>query len=114
MDFEQFQKICAWIYKTVDTEHFSFEDCMKVFSLYFDAYRDFTGEGHPVPSYKQIAAAMEKMPFADQGRKIQLEPEDYEVLIPAYFLIRFPNCDYRISHFFAGDIRENRYYETLY
>lgn len=114
MSFEQFKKLCSWIYKTVDTAHFSIEDCVTVFSLYFDAYRAFTGEGHPIPSYKQIAAIMEKMPFADEERRIPLEVEQYEVLIPAYFLIDFPNCDYNISHFFAGKIRENRYYETLY
>lgn len=114
MDFEQFRKICAWIYRTVDAGHFKFEDCMKVFSLYFEAYRDFTGKGHPIPSFKQIVEIMEKMPFADTDREIALEPEDYEILIPAYFLVRFSDCDYRISHFFAGDIRKNRYYETLY
>lgn len=114
MDFEQFRKICAWIYKTVNAGHFKFEDCMKVFSLYFEAYKDFTGKSHPVPTFKQIAAIMEKMPFADADRTIELLPESYEVLIPAYFLVRFSGCDYRISHFFAGDIRENRYYETLY
>ena len=114
MDFAQFKNISRWIHKTVDTEHFSFEDCMTVFGLYFNAYRDFMGEGHPIPSYKQIAAVMEKMPYADIERRFPLTPEDYEVLIPAYFLIQFRGCDYRISHFFAGDIRENRYYETLY
>ena len=114
MDFDQFTKICKWIHNPVDTGHLSFDDCMKVFGLYFDAYRDFTGQGHPVPGYKQIAAILEKMPFADAEGRIPLEAEDYEALIPAYFLIRFPNCDYRISHFFAGDIRENRFYETLY
>lgn len=112
--FEQFKKLCAWIYKTVDTAHFSLDDCMTVFSLYFDVYRDFIGENHPIPSYKQIAAIMEKMPFVDEDRRIPLEVEQYEVLIPAYFLIDFPNCDYNISHFFSGRIRKNRYYETLY
>ena len=43
-----------------------------------------------------------------------LEAEDYRTLIPAYFLIDFQNCDYGISHFFSGEIRMNRYYETLY
>lgn len=114
MDFEQFSKICEWVYKAVDTAHFKFEDCMNVFSLYFEVYRDFTGKTHPVPSFKQIEAVMERMPFADKDKTIALEPESYEVLIPAYFLVRFSDCDYRISHFFAGDIRENRYYETLY
>lgn len=114
METEQFRKICSWIYRTVDAAHFTYEDCMCVFRLYSEAYTDFTGNKHPVPSYKQIAAIIEKMPFADTDGEIPLSPEDYEVLIPAYFLVRFPGCDYRISHFFAGDIRENRYYETLY
>ena len=115
MTYDQFSKICAWIHKTVDTGHFSFDDCMMVFCLYFDAYRDFTGTAHPVPAGKQIAAIMEKMPFADKARTIPLEPKDYEVLIPAYFLVTsFQDCDHRIYHFFSGDIRENRYYETLY
>ena len=114
MEYEQLEKIIRWIYKTTDTEHFSVDDCLKVFDLYFSAYSDFNGKSHPVPSYKQIATIIEKMPFADDDRKIPLDAESYEVLIPAYFLIRFPNCDYNISHFFSGKIRENRYYETLY
>lgn len=114
MDFEQFERICRWIHNTVDTAHFCFEDCMTVFHLYFDAYRDFMEENHPRPSYRQIASCMEKMPFADTKGKIPLESDHYEILIPAYFLTPFPNCDYRISHFFSGDIRKNRYYETLH
>lgn len=115
MTYDQFRKICAWIHKTVDTEHFSFDDCMTVFRTFFDAYHDFTGTDHPVPGGKQIAAIMEKMPYADKGRKIPLEPEDYETLIAAYFLTpAFQDCDHRIYHFFSGDIRENRYYETIY
>lgn len=113
MEYERFSRICAQIYKTVDTR-FSFEECMKVFDLYFTCYRDFMGEEHPIPSYRQIVAIMEKMPFADEEHRIPLEVEQYEVLIPAYFLIDFPNCDHNISHFFSGKIRENRYYETYY
>ena len=114
MHYDKFKRICEWIHNTVDTGHFSFDDCMKVFGLYFDAYQDFTGQWHPIPSYKQIAAIMEKIPFADAESRIPLEVEDYKALIPAYFLIDFPNCDYHISHFFSGKIREHRYYETIY
>ena len=88
---------------------------MKVFDAYFSCYHDFMGAEHPTPSYKQIAAIMEKMPnVADEHTEFDLEPEDYEKMIPAYFLIDFPNCDYNISHFFAGNIRLYRYYETCY
>ncbi len=112
MEYGRFARICAQIYKTVETR-FSFEDCMKVFAMFFDCYRDFTGKDHPIPSsYKQIAAIMEKMPSVQDGdREFDLEPEDYEKMIPAYFLIDFPGCDYHISHFFAGNIRLYRYYE---
>lgn len=112
MERDQFERICSHIYKLVDTKHFRFEDCMKVFVMYFDAYRDFTGnDGHIIPGYAQIAAIMEKMPFADVGKEIPLFPCHYEKLIPAYFLIYFPNCDRNIMHFFSGKIREYRYYE---
>lgn len=114
MDLEQFKRLCAWVYRTVYTAHFSLDDCVAVFCLYFNAYEDFTGKTHPIPSYKQIATIMEKMPFADEKGQIYLVPEDYETLIPAYFLTAFSNCNYNISHFFSGRIREYRYYETLY
>ena len=116
MNFEQFKKIVQWVYKTVeeDMEHFRIEDVLQVFSLYFEAYQDFRGEGHPAPSFRQLQEAMLAMPYADEGRTIPLEAAEYETLIPAYFMTKFPNCDYRISHFFSGKIRENRYYETLY
>ena len=114
MDYSKFKKICQWIHNTVDTEHFTFDDCMSVLTMYFDAYNDFMGHGHQVPSHKQIVDAMQKMPYADPDRTIPLESEDYRTLVPAYFLIDFQNCDYGISHFFSGEIRMNRYYETLY
>ena len=114
MEYERFSRICAQIYKTVKTI-FSLDDCMEVFNLYFTCYRDFMGEEHPTPSYKQIAAIMEKMPTVeDEDTEFILAPEDYEKMIPAYFLIGFPDCDYNISHFFAGHIRLYRYYETRY
>lgn len=114
MEYERFSRICAQIYKTVKTI-FSLDDCMKVFNLYFTCYRDFMGEEHPASGYKQIAAIMEKMPTVeDDGTEFILVPEFYEAMIPAYFLIDFPNCDYNISHFFSGSIRLYRYYETCY
>lgn len=114
MKYAQFEAIVDWIYKSVDTAHFSLDDCKDVFKLYFNIYSSFMGTSHPIPSYHQIVDIMEKMPYADSEQTIELYPTAYEAMIPQYFLTAFSKCDRNISHFFSGRIRELRYYETCY
>lgn len=35
-------------------------------------------------------------------------------MIDAYFETEFYDCNYRINHFFSGQIRELRFYEEIY
>lgn len=48
---------------------------------------------------------------------LDLDMVDYEyytVLIDKYFDTYYENCNYSISHFMSGEIRDNRFYETMY
>ena len=40
--------------------------------------------------------------------------EFYKAMIEKYFNTRFKNCNYALPHFMSDEIRNNRYYETMY
>lgn len=106
MDFE---KLC-------EQEHpegspFTLEECLEVFHYFFRKYEDFTGKPHPPLKGEQIHRIMVKMPYLDD---YPIEPESYKAMIDKYFRTPFPDCDYRINHFFSGQIRRLRYYEECY
>ena len=73
-------------------------------------------EYHPMPTLKQITDAVSKMPLIqapDGTADIAVYADDYDDLIDSYFCTRFTNCDYGISHFFAGNVRYYRYREIF-
>ena len=98
---------------SADNDYFSAEECIRILDWYFICYEHFTGKPHPPLSARQAVAVMKKMPYAGKESTMPLEAEDYTYLIPEYFMVDFPNCDYNISHFFSGDIRKNRYMEKI-
>ena len=104
-------------YKEVNTPY-SFEEVLGVFEYFFDAYRNVIGEAHPPIRKEQIARIMKAMPFYDgvpnNSGCADIIPEAYPVLIDKYFETPFQDCNYRINHFFSGDIRTLRMYEEVY
>ena len=114
MDFERFINTAREFYPKNIV--YSFADCISVFKYYFDAYSHFTGKDHPVLTGKQMQSIMKKMPVlvgeAARGA-CDIEPNEYKSVIDRYFGTFFPDCDYRILHFFSGRIRESKYFEAL-
>ena len=114
MDLEKFERSARAVYPRSIV--YSFDDCMRVFKYYFEAYSHFTGNDHPVLTGMQIQSIMKKMPVlvgeAARGA-CDIEPNEYKSVIDRYFGTFFPDCDYRISHFFSGRIRESKYFEAL-
>ena len=90
---------------------YTLDNVIAVIDYYFSSYRDQRGEPHPPLKIGQYMRIIDVMPTIDG---MEVEPESYPALIDAYFKTYFPNCDYRINHFFSGRIREMRFYEELY
>ena len=116
-DFDIFTRVCTQAYKEVPTPY-TLQEVLGVFKYFFDSYREEMGEDH-LPIYKaQIARIIHAMPYYDKPPDnpvcADIDPEDYPILIDAYFRTPFRNCDYRIYNFFSGEVRTLRMYEKLY
>lgn len=120
LDYELFTPIVRrqWVQIFNDSNgHFPFtvDECMYVFRYFFDTYHRVKGEDHPPLKAGYIRSIMEKMPYIETSfdEIVELTTDDYRAMIESYFKTFFANCDYRISHFFSGHIREMRYYECI-
>lgn len=110
--------IAAKVYSGAECTY-SLQEVLSVFKCYFAAYEQYRGAAHPRINGRQIEAIIEEMPYtkadANGGEGIiELSPEDYARMIPKHFNTNYWRCDYNINHFFAGRVRELRYYETRY
>lgn len=95
---------------------YSVDDVLSVFAYFFDAYAANIHQQHPPLKREQVRKLIERMPFIDvhHDGTADLDADAYPVMIDRYFKTPFQCCDYHIHHFFAGAIREMRYYEELY
>lgn len=114
---DKFREIAAAAYKDAGTPY-TLEEVLSVFDYFFASYEAARGEPHPPIRKQQMIRIMEAMPYIDQQDRgngtVDMKAEYYPALIDAYFKTDFPNCNYRINHFFSGRIRELRYYEELF
>lgn len=118
-DFDRFITNAKLAYRRCGGSLYSFEDVLRVFRYYFETYELIFDEAHPMINIAQIARIIEKMPFILDGdyqsrTMIDIDPDDYETLIDQHFATKYRSCDYNINHFFSGEIRNLRFYETLY
>ncbi len=83
---------------------FTVEDVLFIFGYYFQIYEYVFREVHPHIRVEQIERIIKAMPH--------FALDSYEVLIDRHFNTQYRNCDYNINHFFSGDIRLMRLYES--
>lgn len=117
-DFEHFTIGVNLAYKRCISSY-SLEDALNVFRTYFEIYEAVFNQAHPRINVNQIARIIENMSFftvsiGGDESLIELAPEDYRPMIEQHFMTNYGRCDYNINHFFSGQIRNLRYYETLY
>ncbi len=110
-DFDRFIVAAKLAYRRVGDYPYSIDDVLRVFHRYFETYELLRETAHPPISIEQIRGIIEKMPYVLDG---YVEPETYDDIIDQHFYTRYARCDYNINHFFSGEIRNNRYYETYY
>lgn len=110
-NFDIFTRVATQAYQEAKTPY-SLQEVLDVFGYFFEAYEAKMKEAHPPIRRGQIKCIIALMPFYGSG--VDISPEDYPLLIDSYFRTPFRNCNYRINHFFSGDIRTMRMYEELY
>lgn len=111
-DFDRFSISAKLAYRRCCGSAYSLEEVLQVFCYYFETYELVFDEAHPFINIQQIANIIAKMPCTQDGANIS--PDDYESMIDQHFVTQYRRCDYNINHFFSGQIRDLRYYETLY
>ena len=94
----------------------SLDACLNIFRYYYIKYRQTFRRDHPKLSNKTINDIISRFPYFTDSFEgtAELEPEEYPLMIDAYFKQHFDKCDYSIAHFMAGGIRALRFYEELY
>jgi hypothetical protein len=114
-NFKLFEKFAAKAYRQIENPSYTLNDALSVFQRYFEEYENAFGAAHPCISVAQIRKLIEAMPTICYGYNqfIDLEAADYFIMIKQHFLTQYRACDYHINHFFSGDIRRFRYYETF-
>lgn len=116
MDYNIFDRLVVSVYHEGDD--WPLEGYLFVFHKYFDTYEKSFQEPHPHISKANIRKLMDKMPYLSCESRYDtdehLAPEAYGPMIEQYFKIDWQNSDYNINHFFSGQIREMRFYETCY
>lgn len=109
-----FEAIATKAYQAVDSPLYSLGEVVSIFEYYFSKYEKAFGIAHPHVRKEQVQRMIEDMPFVtgEYGNPVDLEPEDYFSIIDRHFQTQY-RCDYNINHFFSGDIRLFRFYETM-
>ena len=118
-DFDRFTVAAKLAYRRNGGSSYSLEEVLQVFMYYFETYEMIFDTAHPMISIGQIARIIEKMPVVledgeNSSSLTDISPEQYEAIIDQHFVTKYRQCDYNINHFFSGQIRNLRYYETLY
>lgn len=114
-DFDTFAKITARVFPS--NSSYSLNEALEVFRYYFQAFEDYTGHPHPHIRVSQIQHICEVMPdvyLENRGGWTYVAPEQYEAMIDQHFQTEYRRCDYNINHFFSGDIRAYRFFETCF
>ncbi len=123
--FEQFSKRVRTVYPEVyhrlgGIMIYSLPEVLAVFRCFFGAYESYRSEVHPTIGNQQIVRIIEEMPcvqlkITGTYEVIDILSEEYPALIDAYFRTKFQEgCDYRINHFFSGQVRAVKWLEKLY
>lgn len=82
-------------------------EILRIVKFFFETYRKYRGEEHPVLSQNLMDRAV--MSIHDDD--IPADSEIYTDIIENYFRSDNLKCDFHIQHFVSGDVRKFRSYE---
>ena len=81
------------------------EESYEIFILFFEEFERQTATEHPPLSTANLERLLLKLPFTAEGE--ELDETAYRDIISPYFRQSYKNCDFHITHFLAGKIRDN-------
>ena len=114
MNLDLFERICEKAYNDTDS-CFTLEEVLYVFETFFEKYEKYRGEPHPPLKIEQIKKLINLMPDCDSmytSGEILFDCNVYPIIMEKYFHTDFyEDCNYRINHFFSGQIRELLMYD---
>ena len=88
---------------------FTLSECVDIVEKFmFEFYECFGKQPHPFLNSSQFQDVIVRLPSVDDH---DLEPENYDILIPKYFEQCYAHCNYHIFHFLSGKIRLNLFYK---
>lgn len=120
-DFKTFSIFAKRAYnKAVNNENtvYPLNETLEVFRLYFLYYEQYFKQPHPNIRQVQIEHIIAAMPILEDAsigyKSFDVDLDCYKEMIPQHFKTPYKRCDYNINHFFSGDIRLLRFYETCF
>lgn len=87
---------------------FALSECVDVVENFMCGFYECFGKPHPFLNSSQFQDVIVRLPSVDD---LDLEPENYDILIPKYFEQCYAHCNYHIFHFLSGKIRLNLFYK---
>ena len=115
----QYSAICkAYILsENCGAKIYDLDSILTVFNAFFAEYKKMRDAEHPEVKESQLVDIICKMPYLDNRihrsskRHFDISPDEYPALIKAYFKCREykDSCNWRIYHFFSGNIRRMRW-----
>lgn len=95
------------------------ESIREIIYFFYREYFYSTGREHPRLNQKVMNKCVRKLidgtDIICDGINMDGDGvEFYKAMIEKYFNTRFKNCNYALPHFMSDEIRNNRYYETMY
>lgn len=114
-DFSIFERQLESIYKKNPTSFcWGPRHTAPIFGIYFECYKVITGRDHPRLANENVKRIIDNLPNAydaDNSKEFDLDPYEYDELIPMYFEQDWDDgVDYHINHFMAGNVRAKLYY----
>lgn len=114
-NFKLFSQDVQAVYMAFEDYPFELKEVLGIFEMYFESYEREMNQTHPFITRTAIFKILEDMPFVcdrHYDRFINLNVDDYRLIIDRHFQTVYKFCDFNIIHFFSGRIRLLRFYES--
>ena len=111
-----FNSFATIAYSKIDDPSYTLDETLGVFDYYFSRYELTLKIPHPNIRVRQIEHIIRVMSFVYDvhGEYPDIDAEYYPAMIDKHFATEYRDSDYNINHFFSGNIRALRLYESSY
>jgi len=86
------------------------DEVFRIIEYFYQKYYEVFGCPHPIMTQKTMDNVVASIISGTDLVK-DVDFEIYQGLIDSYFELDMPNCDYHITHFVSGHVRDYRWYD---